>query len=170
MPEDYLDSCVIAIPVKAYEGMERSEAIQKYRKMSGPDFSKQFETSEEVILNTSEIAVYLNKPIELIRTVAPFTRFDKWNGKEAKQSMMGSLIYTELDGFPIAEYCAIRSYVSGLGIGADTARYFMKNGWYAEIYRPSAGFVEAPDFSKTGEQPLLDVEPSVLSQIEKLLK
>lgn len=170
MGNDSIDSCVIAVPLtNTYRGMTRSDAINDYKKMSTTDFEKQFETKDEVKFDRSEIIVNLDgNDKKIARIVAPFTRFDKWYGKDAKQSLMGSLIYTELDEFPIAEYCAIRNRnPKEIKIDVDTANYYRNSGWRAKIYYAD-GLVSLPSFTTTNQ--LLEVESSVLPEISKKLR
>ena len=173
--KDYVDRALIAVPGTAYHGMIPGDAISRYMKMSGEDFNKQFESSEEPILNPKLITVTLNnKKRKIVRTVAPFTKFDKWKGKDgkrkdAKGSLMGSLIYTEANGYPIGEYIAIRNKNPfEIGIGRDTAVYFLEHNW--EIEMSISDSIPIPDFTKKGNKPLLDVRKPVFSKIRKMTK
>jgi len=167
-----IDSCVIAVPWEdAYEGLSRAQSIKSYEQMSGPGFSAQLMISqgEEIVLEKSEIAV-LNGPLSdkrIVRTVAPFNHLDVWYNRPAKRSMLGSLIYTERDGFPIAEYCAVRNNSPDtLDIANDIADFYKRFGWDAEVYKDERLF---PKSDKKSELSLQSVEKNVIAKISEMI-
>ncbi|MBU3896521.1 MAG: hypothetical protein KJ697_01130 [Nanoarchaeota archaeon] len=166
--------CVIAIPTKqTYSDLGRSEAIDIYRKMSGPDFEKQLTTSEEIMFEKEEIIVthgpMSNKRI--IRTVAPFNILDTWYKEPANNSALGNLIYTEIDGFPVAEYCAIVDNLIGnrgsYYMAHDIANYYRQRGW--DAVRLFGGNL-LPASIKKDKQTLLNVEKEVIIEISKMIE
>ena len=170
---DYIesDTCLIVTPLPGtYKDMQRDDVIRSYLRLSEDDFGKQFETSEEIEMIDSEVLLTGVKMIQsgkekrATRIVAPYTKIDSWNGQETRKSLVGSLIYRELDGFPIGEFIAIRNKNSKEAtIVKDLTNYFKNAGWKVRKYY-SGGSLVMPRFRDDPED-LLECEPSVLLEM-----